>query len=86
MALTEGEIFILKWQYNLHGDFKKALVLAIIKADNFNRSRLHKGYPSYVDAYMKYAGEAGWWKTVQKKAKEAGWDIPELETIAAQMI
>jgi len=85
MALTEGEIFILKWQYYKHGGFKEALIQAIIKADTINRCKLHMGFPAEVGAYEKYTCEEGWWESVQKKAKKAGWDIPELEPIEAQM-
>lgn len=72
--LTKGEIFILKWQYRLHGDFFTALSTAMCRADDHNRARLAKGFPDEVEAFDKFGNEDGWWQEVQTKAREAGWN------------
>jgi len=66
--LTKGEIFIVKWQYGLHGSFKKALSDAIKQADVHNLHRLSLAFPDEVAAYSDFSNTDGWWEEVQKKA------------------
>ena len=66
--LTEGERFIVMWQYRILGDFKSALIEAIARADTSNRSALAKGFPVEVEAYTYYTEISGWWDAVEKKA------------------
>jgi len=70
--LTEEEQFVVKWQYQMLGDFKTALVRAITKADEYNMQRLALGFPVEVQAYKRFTQEGGWWETV---AKKAGLDV-----------
>ena len=66
--LTEGEEFIVKWQYHLLGDFKTALVTAIALADRGNLEKLRKGFQDEVEGYLNYSRKEGWWQAVQEKA------------------
>jgi len=66
--LTDEEVFIVKWQYRSLSDFKKALMHAIICADEENMLRLSLGFPMEVSAYKRFRGESGWWESVAKKA------------------
>lgn len=67
-ALTEGERFIVEWQYHLGGGFFTALATAISRADIVNLARLEKGFPEEVRAYRSFSMVSGWWEEVQKKA------------------
>jgi len=67
--LDPGELFIVKWQYGLHGEFEATLARLMVAADNFNLKRLKKSYPVEVEAFMKYKNEAGWWAGVKAKLK-----------------
>lgn len=71
--LTKGEVFVLKWQYGLHGHFFTALVQAICKADTANRTRLMRGFPQEVKAMNKYFHTGGWWDKLEERAKAQGW-------------
>ena len=66
--LTEEEQFVVKWQYQMLGDFKTALVRAITKADTYNMLLLALGFPVEVKAYKRFTQEEGWWEMVAKKA------------------
>jgi len=66
--LTPGEKFIVKWQFRLLGDFGKALIEAIMRADDDNLERLVMGFPLEVEAYKHYAETLGWWADVKKRA------------------
>ena len=68
-SLTEEEQFIIKWKYNLLGDFKTALIHAITHADSDNIEKLALGFPKEVSAYKRYREESGWWEAVTKKAE-----------------
>ena len=46
--LTKGELFIVDWQYDLCGDFKRNLAMAIARADWENRNKLSLGFPEEV--------------------------------------
>ena len=67
--LEPDELFIVEWQYNMLGDFRKALVKAIMKADIYNLARLSMGFPDEVQGYKKYSEIEGWWEALQKKAE-----------------
>lgn len=66
--LTEDEEFIVKWQYRMLGDFKKALIEAIKFADESNLERLKKGFPEEVQGFINYTQVSGWWQEVQRRA------------------
>jgi hypothetical protein len=67
-VLTEGERFIVEWQYHFAGGFKTALAEAMIRADIHNLARLELGFPDEVQAYRMYTEVSGWWDEVRKKA------------------
>ena len=67
--LSEGEQFIVKWQYRMLGHFNTALVDAIAKADIINRTRLARGFPEEVQAYINYSENSGWWESIKQKAE-----------------
>ena len=67
-ALTEGERFIVSWQYHLQNSFFTALAEAISRADIFNLARLEKGFPEEDRAYRDFSMVSGWWEEVRKKA------------------
>ena len=52
--LTPGERFITEWQYRLLGDFRKALMDAIVRADEANLTLLMMGFPLEVSAYLAW--------------------------------
>ena len=56
---TEGEQFIVKWQFNhnlrLLGHFKCALIEAIALADEKNLDRLALGFPTEVSGFRAWA-------------------------------
>lgn len=66
--LTDGELFVVEWQYRMLGGFGQALAMCISKADNNNLSKLEMGFPSETRAMKAYMHQDGWWETVQKKA------------------
>jgi hypothetical protein len=69
-AWTAGEKFIVKWQFRLLGDFKTALVGAIMLADEQNLARLHLGFPGEVDGFLAWSvGDLG------RRLRDAGLDI-----------
>ena len=51
---TEGEKFIIKWQFGILGDFKSALIEACCRADDDNIERLHRGFPMEVEAFLAW--------------------------------
>ena len=67
MELSEEERLMWNWEYKMMGDFQKALMEAICRADESNLSRLALGYPDHVSGYIKYTQERGWWEMVQRK-------------------
>ena len=66
--LTDGEIFIIDWQFNSAGGFRKCLAELMSKSDTSNLNRLAKGYPEEVQAYLNYIGTKGWWADVRERA------------------
>ena len=67
-GLSEGEEFIVMWQFRLLGHFKTALIEVICLADEDNLDKLRLGFPYEVDGYEKYTQTSGWWEEVKKKA------------------
>lgn len=67
--LTQGEKFILDWQFGVLGSFIEHLAKAMEYADNSNLTKLSLGFPDEVEAYRKYTSEPGWWSALQAKAK-----------------
>jgi len=65
--LSDEERFIAKWRLGMQGDFKTALITAIMRADMFNMAKLELGFPVEVKAYKKYSTENGWWQKVEEK-------------------
>ena len=58
--LTPGERFIVEWQFRLLGDFRKALMHAIVRADEGNLALLMMGFPLEVGAYLEWrSGKMG---------------------------
>ncbi len=51
---TDGERWIIKWQFRLLGDFETALVGAIARADEGNLYKLRLGFPMQVEAYLEW--------------------------------
>jgi len=67
-GLDNSEEFIVKWQFRLLGDFKKALIECIMRADDENLGKLSLGFPDEVRGYLDYTRTPGWWEAVKKKA------------------
>ena len=67
--LTEGEKFIVKWQFRMLGHFNTALIDTIARADIINRAKLAQGFPEEVQAYINYTEKEGWWDEVKKKVE-----------------
>jgi len=67
-GLSPKEEFIVKWQFRLLGDFKKALIECIMRADDENLARLEYGFPDEVGGYLNYTRTPEWWDIVKKKA------------------
>jgi hypothetical protein len=66
-ALSEGEKFVVEWQYHMAGDFARCLAEAIALADNSNLEKLAKGFPREVESMQKFYRIDGWWKNVVSK-------------------
>ena len=67
---TAGEKWIVQWQFRLLGDFNKALVEAIMRADDNNLQRLRNGFPDEVQGFLAWnRGD------LAERLKEAGLDI-----------
>ena len=65
--LTKGERFIADWQLGHHGNFMKALRVAMDCADMENLSRLALGFPEEAQAYNRFSTQQGWWEDLAKK-------------------
>ena len=67
---TEGEKFIVEWQFRLLGDFKTALIDAIKLADEGNLDRLELGFPDEVQGFRAWAyGDLG------QRLRDAGLEL-----------
>lgn len=66
--LTQGELFVVKWQYGRLGGFMTSLAETIGRADVINKVKLKLAYPDEVDAMINFYEVDGWWDEVQKKA------------------
>ncbi len=51
---TEDEKGVIHWQFNLLGDFKKALWEAICRADEDNLMKLGSAFPVEVEGFIKW--------------------------------
>jgi len=51
-AFTEGEKWVVKWQFRLLGDFQTSLAEAISKADDDNLKRIALGFPDQVQGFL----------------------------------
>ena len=71
--LTQGEQFIVKWQYKIGGGFCVALGECMMYADDMNLQKLATVYPEEVRAIRSFKGNPGWWDRVKKSA---GVEIP----------
>ena len=69
---TAEEWEMFEWQYHLMGDFRRAVMEAITRADDGNLLKLALGFPDMVYGYTSYSREEGWWQKVQEKAVEKG--------------
>ena len=57
---TDGEKFVVKWQFGLLGDFYAALAKAISLADEDNLCCLELGFPEEVEGFRRWAlGDLG---------------------------
>ena len=52
--LTEGERYILKWQYKQLGSFYTSLIECMTHADHQNLGKLALAFPSIVEAFKRY--------------------------------
>ena len=65
-----GEKSVVKWQFRLHGNFRTALWVAIIKADENNIARIKRGFPDEVEGYRAWScGD------LATRLRDAGLDI-----------
>lgn len=51
---TYSEKFVIKWQYQLLGEFETALMGAIKRADEANLYRLEIGFPIQVQGFRQW--------------------------------
>lgn len=51
---TEGEKWVVRWQWRLLGDFQQALSEAIKRADDGNLDRLRLGFPDQVAGFLAW--------------------------------
>ena len=56
-GFTVQEAIIYKWQFNEGGGFFKALMNAIVLADDYNLAALGEGFPHEVDAIVAWRGD-----------------------------
>ena len=65
--LTEGERFIVEWQYRMQGGFDESLARTLGIADGRNFAKLRKGFPEKAQAFWDYQNTKGWWEKVREK-------------------
>ncbi len=59
-AWEMSEQWVIKWQYQLLGDFQAALAGAIACADESNLARLALGFPDQVQGFLAWSrGDLG---------------------------
>jgi hypothetical protein len=51
---TESDKAVVKWQFNIQGDFLNALWNAIMLADEDNLERLGRGFPVQVQGFKDW--------------------------------
>ncbi len=69
--LTPAERFIWKWRKGRMGDFNRALVELIQRADVANLERIRLGFPEEVEGYTSYRLIPGWWDDMERKMEES---------------
>lgn len=69
--MTEGEIKLCEWQYELSGGFYSSLFNTMSHADSFNLMRLSVGFPEEVEAFRRFGNEEGYWESLQKEWRKA---------------
>jgi hypothetical protein len=68
--LNDSEIWVVKWQFRLLGDFEMALCEAIKRADDNNLMALSLGFPTQVNGYRQWTyGDLG------RRLRALGLDI-----------
>jgi len=72
-GFTPAEQFIFEWQYHLLGDFRQALIEAILRADKDNLDRLALGFPVEVMGYRAFSYVPNWWQEVEQRFAAAGY-------------
>lgn len=63
--LDEGTRELVEWQLRIAGGFVTQLFELIAKADTSNRARISAGFPLHVQAFERYAYEAGWYPALE---------------------
>jgi len=66
--LTEGEQFVIYWQFGKLGHFRRALAEAFVRADEENTAKLALGFPEIAEAMSNFAHVSGWWRALLDKA------------------
>lgn len=68
--LNKGEMKFMEWQLHMSGSFFKALVEAMMRADDDNRQKLALGYPELMQAVVDYQNKDGYWQDLQNRYAE----------------
>lgn len=67
---TESDKIVVRWQFQLLGDFETALMGAIARADDGNLEKLRIGFPDHVAGYLNFTrGDLG------DRLRGAGLDV-----------
>lgn len=70
LGMSRDKAFIVEWQYGYAGGFTKALIGAMVVADDFNLEKISKGFPEEVNGYKKYRNEYNWWQNTVAEYEE----------------
>lgn len=65
--MDTGEVFIIKWKYNLLIGFDKSLADAMDQADSNQVRKLMVGFPDEMSAMNKYKTVPNWWNNLLVK-------------------
>jgi len=65
--MTEGEKHLCEFEYGMSGSFYTHLFSAIMKADNYNMTRLSLAFPEEVQAVNCFRNVNGYWDNLQKE-------------------
>ena len=66
-SLTQGERFVVEWQYGMLGGFNRQLAILIGKADIINKDKLRLAFPDEVEGVSSFMNVDGWWQEVESK-------------------